>query len=274
MPTRPIGASILARPKPMRNHRKSVTHIIAALFALLLILPANARPATTYAQPAETVSGRFYPQTGHTLAPQFLFFYDTNGGVAQFGYPITDAREEKGYLVQWTERQRLEYHPENAGTEYEVLLGLLGRELTKGLDGPQFSSTANTSTINSVNPHGALPAADPTSHLFTETGHLVSADFLAYWQAHGGVRIFGYPISNSYTDGNLQIQWFERARMELHPENPPETRVLLGLLAYETLKERVNEPYVVQVSNDACARHQYGDWTRPGWRICRPRFLR
>ena len=38
--------------------------------------------------------------------------------------------------------------------------------------------------------------------------------------------------------------------MELHPENPPETRVLLGLLAYETLKERVNEPYVVQVSND------------------------
>ena len=85
------------------------------------------------------------------LAPQFLFFYDTNGGVAQFGYPITDAREEKGYLVQWTERQRLEYHPENAGTEYEVLLGLLGRELTKGLDGPRFSSTANTSTINSVN---------------------------------------------------------------------------------------------------------------------------
>lgn len=250
MPTRPIGASVLARPKSILTRRKSLVRIFAVIFALLMVLPVSSRPAPTYAQPDEAVSGRFYPQTGHTLAPQFLFFYDTNGGVAQFGYPITEARDEKGYLVQWTERQRLEYHPENAGTEYEVLLGLLGRELTKGLDGPRFTSTANTSSINSVNPPSALPAADPTSHLFTETGHLVSADFLAYWQAHGGVRIFGYPISNSYTDGNLQVQWFERARMELHPENPPETRVLLGLLAYESLKERINLPYVVQVSND------------------------
>jgi hypothetical protein len=181
VPTQLIGISVLARPKLMFTRRKSVARILAALFALFLIVPAGARPASTYAQPGEAVSGRFYPQTGHTLAPQFLFFYDTNGGVAQFGYPITEARDEKGHLVQWTERQRLEYHPENAGTEYEVLLGLLGRELTKGLDGPRFSSTANTSSINSVNPHGAVPAGDTASRLFTETGHLVSADFLAYW---------------------------------------------------------------------------------------------
>jgi hypothetical protein len=197
VPTQPIGASVLARPKSRSTRRKSVARILAALFALLLVLPANTRPPSTYAQPNEAVSGRFYSQTGHTLAPQFLYFYDTNGGVAQFGYPISEAREEKGYLVQWTERQRFEYHPENAGTEYEVLLGLLGRELTKGLDGPRFTSTANTSSINSVNPHGAVPAGDPVSHLFTETGHLVSADFLAYWQQHGGVRIFRYPITNS-----------------------------------------------------------------------------
>jgi hypothetical protein len=33
-------------------------------------------------------------------------------------------------MTQHFERARFEYHPENAGTPYEVLLGLLGRELT------------------------------------------------------------------------------------------------------------------------------------------------
>jgi hypothetical protein len=32
------------------------------------------------------------------------------------------------YTVQYFERNRFEYHPENAGTDYEVLLGLLGAE--------------------------------------------------------------------------------------------------------------------------------------------------
>lgn len=30
------------------------------------------------------------------------------------------------YLVQWFEQRRLEYHPELAGTRYEVELGLVG----------------------------------------------------------------------------------------------------------------------------------------------------
>jgi Glycosyl hydrolases family 39 len=218
---------------------------LATLFALLTFLPINGHLAPTFAQSSEhgneNAGGRYYPATQHNLAPQFLDFYDHNGGVPQFGYPITEAHMENGYLVQWTERQRLEYHPENAGTLYEVLLGLLGRELTKGLDGPRFSDTTT---------NGERRTADDDTHFFTETGHLVTGDFLTYWQEHGGLRIFGYPISNSYVEGGLQIQWFERARMELHSDNPPSSRVLLGLLAYKALKERVNFPYVVQIAND------------------------
>ena len=56
--------------------------------------------------------------------------------MALFGLPLSDATPEtsptdgKTYLTQHFERARFEYHPENAGTQYEVLLGLLGRELT------------------------------------------------------------------------------------------------------------------------------------------------
>ena len=42
----------------------------------------------------------------------------------------TNPTDGKQYLTQHFERARFEYHPENAGTPYDVLLGLLGRELT------------------------------------------------------------------------------------------------------------------------------------------------
>src|SRR6185312_14455832 len=49
-------------------------------------------------------------------------------------YAITDAFYEQSptngqtYLVQYFERARFEYHPENANSPYVVLLWLLGRE--------------------------------------------------------------------------------------------------------------------------------------------------
>jgi hypothetical protein len=33
--------------------------------------------------------------------------------------------------VQYFERNRFEFHPENRGTRYEVLLGLLGNDLAR-----------------------------------------------------------------------------------------------------------------------------------------------
>jgi hypothetical protein len=71
----------------------------------------------------------------------------------------------------------------------------------------------------------------------------VGEPFLSYWQANGGVRIFGYPISARFTDENgLVVQWFERARMELHPHLPPGHQVLLGRLGHEALR-RASMPY-------------------------------
>ena len=80
-------------------------------------------------QQADTL---YFPETGHNLSGAFRTYWETHGGLAVHGYPITEAASErstngKDYLVQWFERSRFELHPENAGSEYEVLLGLLGR---------------------------------------------------------------------------------------------------------------------------------------------------
>ncbi|MDQ3928588.1 MAG: hypothetical protein M3328_05505 [Chloroflexota bacterium] len=85
-------------------------------------------------QPTNAAGSRYFPQTGHNIAPPFLALWESRGGLPVFGLPRSEAFEEKSatdgktYLVQYFERNRLEYHPENKGTDFELLLGLLGLE--------------------------------------------------------------------------------------------------------------------------------------------------
>lgn len=75
-----------------------------------------------------------FPETKKTVCGLFLRYWRTHGGLAQQGFPISDVFEEKSdrdgktYRVQYFERAVFEHHPEYAGTEYEVLLSLLGSE--------------------------------------------------------------------------------------------------------------------------------------------------
>src|SRR6185436_1938890 len=98
-----------------------------------LMLQAQGRSWETFPR-ATTIprSCRYFIETGHTLCGTFLTYCERNGGLERFGYPITEPFEEglSGWFgtVQYFERRRMEHHFENAGTRYEVLLGLLGRD--------------------------------------------------------------------------------------------------------------------------------------------------
>ncbi len=86
---------------------------------------------------ASTETKAFYAATGHTVGGVFKTYWEQHGGLEQFGYPITEEYQEvsltdgKTYVTQYFERARFEQHPENKGTQYEVLQGLLGREMFK-----------------------------------------------------------------------------------------------------------------------------------------------
>ncbi|HAX24839.1 MAG TPA: hypothetical protein DCX80_07345 [Chloroflexi bacterium] len=94
-----------------------------------------------------------FDATGHSLSHGFKAFWDARGGLATFGYPISEEFSERNpdtgevYTVQYFERARFEYHPEYAGTEYEVLLGrLIANELaTDGWLSPDPASRLPTS---------------------------------------------------------------------------------------------------------------------------------
>jgi hypothetical protein len=79
----------------------------------------------------------YFPETEHRLGGSFRKFWQETGGLAVYGYPISEEISEvsptngETYTVQYFERNRFEYHPESAGTPYEVQLGLLGANMLK-----------------------------------------------------------------------------------------------------------------------------------------------
>ena len=107
---------------------------VTGLLLLALLAPWGLAPAGVA---AEVV---YFPETGLTLSDEhgFLDYWRANGGLAQFGYPrrpeVREVNPADGeiYVLQWFERNRFEWHPEYRGTRYEVLLGLLGSQLTLG----------------------------------------------------------------------------------------------------------------------------------------------
>ena len=79
-------------------------------------------------RPASGAGEQCFAETGACLLGGFRAYWNRNGGLAQFGFPISDEFDEAGQRVQYFERARFEYRPENAGTPGEVSLALLGRD--------------------------------------------------------------------------------------------------------------------------------------------------
>lgn len=200
-----------------------------------------------------------FPQTGFCLEDPFSDYWESNGGLPVFGYPINAAADEANsdtgqtYKTQWLERNRFEIHPENAGTPYEILLGLLGKtrltQLNRGVEPREAGAIA-----------GCL--------WFEDTGHNVcdqaqGLGFKSYWQSNGlkipgldayarSLQLFGLPLTSATMETNANgdtviTQWFERARFEWHPNNPDQYKVLLGLLGKE-VRENTPPPQPIVLS--------------------------
>ncbi len=230
--------------------RRGLTLLLALVLALTSMASVAAQngQATGPAEPIEVCD--YFDATGHNLCEPFLGFWNSNGGLPVFGYPITEAFDELSqdtgdvYSVQYFERERLEHHPALAGTAYEVLLGRLGNEvlLAQGRDWLEFEKDD--------------PAED---NYFDVTGFAVPQVFMDFWQSHGldlgntgtsfreSLALFGYPISPAAMETNASghtvlTQWFERARFEHHPDNAAEHQVLIGLLGSELLSDDPVDP--------------------------------
>ncbi|NJP04799.1 MAG: cellulase family glycosylhydrolase [Chloroflexaceae bacterium] len=220
-------------------------HVITvfAFIAVLTIILAG--PLMSYAQQADArlqqqgEASQYFPETGHAAVGYFLnVWQNTPNATFVLGYPTSQPFTEESftkpgefYRVQYFQRAVLEEIPEFFGVEdnrYFVQGRLLGSQLAAGREQePSFQ-----------------PVADPGDGTwFENTQHTLRDDpapFRTFWLNNGGLDTFGYPISeplqevNQADNNTYWVQYFERQRMEWHPEEPdPTYQVQLGLLGNE-----------------------------------------
>ncbi len=181
---------------------------ISLIVLLLAITVGFFAPQTSFAQ---TGTEQFFGETDHWVKGEFLVYFRKYGGLVIFGYPITEEFVDQGLLVQYFQKARMEWHPENP-IPYKVQLGLLGEELR----------------------YRQPPGTEPTPRsrrkfYFPETGHTVSYAFLDFFNENGGIDIFGYPITEMhYEDGQI-VQYFQRLKLQWRP-NDPTNVVIVGNL--------------------------------------------
>lgn len=225
------------------QRRIIVQLLMVALLIGLLLLPAS---------PIRAEAGLCFKETGQCLTDRFRMYWEQNGGLAIFGFPITPAQNERNrdtgqmYLTQWFERARFELHPENVAP-YDVLLGRLGEDRLI-----QQSNAWLTQGDLGVDT-GACLSFQQTKRFVCDRGpggtFRAGVGFKTYWLTHGltdprldaygrSLALFGLPLTDAFettnaNGDNVLAQIFERARFEYHEGNPDPYKVLLGLLGTE-----------------------------------------
>ena len=235
--------------------------LVAILISLVLLctsvstVAADAMSASDAAQPKTDCT--YFSETQHNVCAGFRAYWEKYGGLAVFGFPITEEYVDNGMTVQYFERARFEWHPGEWPERWDVMLGLLGDTYASNLgllDTTPFMMQTHSDTCAS---YAGTEFGDCV--YFAATGHSVSGKFLDYWRWHGGLAIFGYPISEAYSENGYTVQYFERQRMELHPEyagSPNE--VLLGRLGakimsgptLQVMAAGLNNPRGIAIAKD------------------------
>lgn len=174
---------------------------------------------------------RYFTETGHNLANGFKSFWDLNGGIAQFGFPITEEFTERNpaddrtYSVQYFERARFEWHPEISGGI--VVLGKIGQEVF------------NTNNKPGGAPLDPPPNLTPDKRYFPDTRHILAGSFKQFWDTKNGQQLLGLPLGEEVAENGKTVQYFQNGRLEYNPNGATLTdRVQIAILGTELLRAR------------------------------------
>jgi hypothetical protein len=127
--------------------------------------------------------------------------------------------------------------------------------------------------VGSIAPRAAAAPATPAASIpfryFKETGHNIGTRIKSFYEQNGGIPVFGLPLTEVIREGNLEVQYFERARFELHPEFEPAFYVSITQLGRKLAEGRAEWAFQRQAAeNDANTTYfpQTGHTIRFGFR--------
>lgn len=189
--------------------------------------------------PAQSEIGLYFPETGHWVKGDFLSYYESVSDANMlFGAPITEAFKEAGTgrKIQYFQKAQLILDP-SAPIELRVKQSPLGQELYEAGEAPSFTPGS----------------PDCREFSFTPSqSYRVCYAFRDFFEEHGGLAQFGYPISNFEIHHRRVVQYFQNARFEWHPELPKDQHVLLGDLGLEYFRSNKEDPALLspQINNN------------------------
>lgn len=196
--------------------------------ALIASPPSDAGPASISRSASGTTSDLYLSGTGFTPGEPLTIWTSSSDG-----YHVNRSLTA-GKAGNFTaDLGRTWTFPEGTVSAFAV-----GDESDHAVDA-KYDVTASPAA-DPFKPVGAVPTTADRTY-FPATGHTLAYGFKQFWESHGGLTIFGYPISEEFSEKNpdtgqqYTVQYFERYRFEYHPEfagTPQE--VSLGRLGVQT----------------------------------------
>lgn len=230
-------------------HRRLVPALIAVLFLFSFVPAAHADPYPDGLNWEYWAKGCVLAD-GDNFCDSIRGWLEENGGVVAFGLPIGRInivnRNGNDILEAPYERFRVDFD-DTKPDPYAFELGIMGE-----------AALLKQGRVWQNEPK-ATPNAD--CDFFAETGHNSCGAFRDYWHSHGlnfdkydskyqgsvtyeeSLALLGYPITKqeqmAQANGSvLTVQYFQRGRLELHPENAGTPfAIQMGLLNSEVTGE-------------------------------------
>ena len=161
-------------------------------------LPPDA-PSSQIEQQAPA-DGQYFAETGHNLGDSFFATWVAAGGRDILGIPLSEARfvDGVGQIQQTFETLTLAYDP-----QLDPASAIQGVPLDSGVVNRSAPESARQ-------PVGWAVGGE----FFAQTGHTLSGALLAFWQQHGGLQLFGMPLSEPFPSGSGMSQAFEKAILD------------------------------------------------------------
>ncbi len=240
-----VGVQSYARNNGTEPFSAWLTAIVPKGTPFLIPVPGAAPPAIPLEIVYQTrVAGK--PFTGdyelvtyvNDLVPGALSTLHTHGGQLL----VTVIQGELTFRVNGVDTVY------KAGQTLEEIVGVFGQPRNAGTTPTRVlvaSLLPKGQVLTTVAPVAApaLPLpntglVDASALTFLATGFSLSGPLLDFWKLNGDLAVFGYPIDSERASNGQVFQWFERNRLELHPENSGPYSVLLGRLGAETLAKQ------------------------------------
>jgi hypothetical protein len=149
----------------------------------------------------------YFAATGHNLAEPFRARWEQSGGEAVLGAPLSEERYAAGAggVLQTFANLTLLFDPSQTAP-----FDVRGQPLGK-------TAWTEIAPAAARNPVAGCAAVGVNCQFFPETGHTLSEPFAMFWNAYGGMPLFGPPVSEPFADPaspGVEVQVFENAVLE------------------------------------------------------------